>query len=101
MVCVGSRDGVGRLDNAMPSGVDELLLAAGGRPPEDEHHAVGLLVDGFDHFVGELLPASSVMLIGYIPSHRERRVEQQDALTCPALKVAVLRGPDAEVRVQF
>lgn len=92
---------MGRLDNAMPSGVDELLLAAGGRAPEDEHHAAGLLVDGFDHLVGERLPASSVMRIGFIPLHRERHVEQQDTLTCPTLEVAVLGGPDAEVRVQF
>jgi len=67
-----------------------LLRAAA---PEDEHHAAGLLVDGFDHLVGERLPASSVMRIGFIPLHRERHVEQQDTLTCPALEVAVLGGP--------
>src|SRR5450759_920419 len=85
----------------MPSGVDELLLAASGHAPEDEHDAFGLLVDGFDHLVGERLPASSLMGIGFTPSDRERRVEQQDTLTRPALEVAMLGGPDAAVQLQY
>src|SRR4029453_3802767 len=36
--------GVGRLDDGVAAGVDESLLLAGRRPPQDEHHPLGLAV---------------------------------------------------------
>ena len=52
---------------------------------------VGLVVDGADDLVGERLPSLALVRGGLPGPHGQRGVEQQHALACPALEVAVRR----------
>ena len=90
-----------RLDDRVAGGVDQRLLPARRRSPEDEHDPLGLGVDSPDHLIGEGLPALVVVGGGLPGTHRERGVEQQDALAGPRLEVAVVGRLDAQIGTQL
>ena len=81
--------------------VDQRLLAARRRAPQDEHDVLGLVVDRADDLVGERLPPSALVGRGLPGAHGQRGVEQQHALACPGLEVAVCRDGSAEVARQL
>ena len=85
----------------MNSLVDQRLLFAGGRAPQDEHHSILLLVDRFEHLVGEGFPALFLMRSRSACPHGEGGVEEQNARSSPSLEVAVPRGRNTEVGFEF
>ena len=98
-LCADSGDGWADSMTWWRAASSSCLLAPGVPAPEDEHHRVRLGVDGPDHLVGERLPALALVRRRRACPHGQRGVEQQHALACPALEVAVLRHRDAEVVV--
>ena len=80
---------------------DERLLLDGETSPEQEHEVLADLREPLDDGVGELLPAYACVACGHVGSHGERCVEEQYALLGPAFQVAVGRGSDAQIVVEF
>lgn len=69
--------------------------------PKDEGDGVCFLVDEVDDGIGECFPAFIFVGIGLGMAHGQDGVEQEDALFCPCGEIAVVRGADAKVGVEF
>ena len=77
--------------------VDQRLLLARRRSPQNEDHPLALRIDRLDHPIGEGLPTLLLMRRRRSSPHCQRCIEQEHAGTSPGLKVAVHRRRNAEV----
>ncbi len=80
--------GVCARQDEVSTAVDECGLASGGCAPEHEDEVFAAAVEGGDGGVGERLPSVSAVAEGLVLADGEARVEQEDALPCPAHEVA-------------
>ncbi len=85
----------------MPSRIDELRLRLSVRSPKHEHQVRSPFADYLDDAISELLPPRLGMRSRQAPLHRERGVEHQHTLFCPALQVAMLRNVQIQVALEF
>ncbi len=81
----------------MTDRIDQVLLSAGGRSPQDKDHRLLLCRHGSDDLIGEGLPSLLLMGGGLAGPHGQGGVEQQDPLGGPVGKIAVLRAGNAKV----
>ena len=77
------------------------LFLDGETAPEQEHQIFPHLREPLDNGVGKGLPADSRMACRLVGPHRQRGVQEQDALVGPAFQVPVLRWSNAKVVVEF
>ena len=80
---------------------DELGLAARVAAPEQEHDRLLVVVQLFDHVVGEGRPAEVLVAVRLSGADGERSVEHENALLCPLGERTVLGRLDAEVAFQL
>lgn len=80
------------LEDKVARVVDERCLFACRCSPEHEDKVVPTAIEGSDGRIGECFPSLSAMAEGLMFFYREARVEQEDALLCPACQVAALRN---------
>ena len=79
-----------RLENAVSGVGDKLRLRAGIGAPEYERNRVRGVIELSDYLIGEYLPALAAVRVCLSPAYRERCVQQQYTLLCPAGQIAAL-----------
>jgi len=90
-----------RSDHDVLGRVDELSFLLGVAAPQKKHDRIGSGVDGFQHGIGEGLPALAGVRCRHTASHREHGVQEQHAPIRPRQQMAVIRRRNAEVIRQF
>src|SRR5215207_11546228 len=89
------------LDRDVAVEVEQRLLPARERAPEDEHDPLRLRVDRLQDGVRERLPTLAGVRARLSRAHGERSVEQQHSLRGPRFEVAVCGDVEPEVVTQL
>lgn len=86
-----------RTQDEVARGVYQLRLALRVAAPEYEHDVVSVGRQLAYYGVGKLLPTPLLVAAGHMRAHRQRGIEQQHALLCPAHEVSAAWHGHAEV----
>ena len=100
-LCADSGDGCADSMISWRDRVDQRLLPARRRAPQDEHDPLGLGAHRADHLVGERLPPLALVRGGLAAAHGQGRVEEQHALRRPGFEAPVVGRIDPEVGVEL
>ena len=93
--------GVGARNHGMVRLRNQLPFLLGFTSPQHKDHRRLLRCNQFDHAIGELLPAASLMRIGLVRPDREDRVEHKDALSGPGFQIPVIRDRAPKIFMEF
>lgn len=64
-------------------GVNCFCLSLGISTPKEEHNSFALIIDEFDHLVGEVLPSALGVRVRFIVFHCKSGIEQEHSLFGP------------------
>ena len=95
------RRGMHAFENKVLRRGDELLFAAGVAAPEKKDDGLLVLVELFDHMVGERRPAEVLVAVGLSAAHSQGRVQHEHTALRPFGERAVWGRRDAEVALQL
>ncbi len=93
----GEGGGVRRLQDQVLLCIYERLLALRELAPEQENYGVAFIGNSPDDRIGESMPADMGVGISPVRLHSQRRIEEQDALLCPMLEIAMIRQGQSEI----